>query len=143
MAHRPPEQSAASGSDLCPDQLDVWSCGLFAVAGERNPFDGRVLFPGLLVQSLCHDDGYVCVCVCACLKIVLLFGTKPASSVVRPTPGGMFFLHDPLTSFPSVISCVNVSGCNVLLLWATCRQLFVMWKNCFDVHKLYFHFMSF
>jgi len=29
----------------------------FAVAGERNPFDGRILFPGLLGQPPYHDDG--------------------------------------------------------------------------------------
>lgn len=33
----------------------------FAFVGERVSFDGRLLFPGLLVQTPCHDDGYVCV----------------------------------------------------------------------------------
>lgn len=41
----------------------------FSLVGERVSFDGRLLFPGLLVQSPCHDDGYVRVC----LKIVLLY----------------------------------------------------------------------
>lgn len=45
----------------------------FSLVGERVSFDGRLLFPGLLVQSPCHDDGYVRVC----LKIVLLFISKP------------------------------------------------------------------
>lgn len=39
----------------------------FAVSGERGPFDGRILFPGLPGQSPCHDDGYVCVSLSASL----------------------------------------------------------------------------
>lgn len=56
---------------------DQLSC--FALVGERVSFDGRLLFPGLLVQTPCHDDGYVCVLFRDILTIYLRpVGTPPS-----------------------------------------------------------------
>lgn len=63
-----------------------------AVAGERNPVDGRILFPGLLVQSPCRDDGYVYVCVSVFIDSVTVW--QWASSV------GMWNVSPPASLTP-------------------------------------------
>lgn len=86
--HRWTDQSAASGSDSCPHQLsDVRIYVVLLLLQEKGiPLMGESSFLASWVNRRAMMMGK-----CVCLKIVLLFGSRPTLSFVKPTTQGMFF----------------------------------------------------
>lgn len=102
--YRSADRSAASGSNLCPVQLHVKIYVVLLLLQEKGiPLMGESSFLASWVNRRAMMMG-----MCVFFKIVLLFGSLPASSFVKPTTQGKFLLPEKCLLWHL---CLTVNPC--------------------------------